>query len=92
MEREKTKLGSTVPNRVSQDFLPILFPFPVKADCLQVSSKLVTPYPRLQGCFILNNRTGDSTGEPSLLWVSFVDPCLVFALIQCVALCLGSDL
>ena len=30
VEREKIKLGSTVVNRVSQDFLPILFPFLVK--------------------------------------------------------------
>ena len=81
MEREKIKLGSTVVNRVSQDFIPILFPFLVKVDCMQVSSNLVTPDPRLQGYFILNNRTGDSTGESSLLWVSPIDPCPVFALI-----------
>ena len=31
VEREKIKLGSTIANRVSQDFLPILFPFPVKS-------------------------------------------------------------
>ena len=29
--QEKIKLGSTVTNCVSQDFLPILFPFPVKS-------------------------------------------------------------
>ena len=29
-EQEKIKLGSTIVNRVSQDFLAILFPFPVK--------------------------------------------------------------
>ena len=35
LEREKIKLGSTIVNRVSQDFLPILFLFSGKADCLQ---------------------------------------------------------
>ena len=54
-ERENIKLGSTVDHWVSQDFLPIPFPFFGKADCLQVSSKLVTPDPRLQGYYILNN-------------------------------------
>ena len=34
-EREKIKLGSTIDNRVSQDFLPIPFLFYGKADCLQ---------------------------------------------------------
>ena len=58
----------------------------------KVSTKLVTPDPRLQGCLILNNKTGDSAGESSLLWVSPVDPCLVFALIQCMVLYLGFDL
>ena len=91
-EREKIKLGSTVGNRVSQDFLPIPFPFSGKADCLQVSSKLVTVDPRLQGCLILNNRTGESAGESSLLWVSSVDNCPDFALIQCMVLYLGFDL
>ena len=32
-------------------------------------SKLVTPDPRLQGCIVLYNRTDDSAGESSLLWV-----------------------
>ena len=73
-EWEKIKLGSTVGNRVSQYFLPIPFPFSGKADCLQVSIKLVTPYPRLQGCIVLYYRTGDSIGESSLLWVHPVGP------------------
>ena len=81
MEREKIKLGSIVVNRVSQDFLPILFPFLVKVDCMQVSSKLITLDPRLQGCFILNNRTGKSAGEPILLWVYLVGSWPLFALI-----------
>ena len=34
-EREKINLGSTIGNQVSQDFLPIPFPFSGKADCLQ---------------------------------------------------------
>ena len=55
-------------------------------------SKLVTPNPRLQGCLFLNNRTGDSSGEPRLVWVNSVDMCPVFALIQCVMSCLGSCL
>ena len=58
LEGEKIKLGSTIINQVSQDFLPLLFPFSVKVNCLQLSSKLVTPYPRLQGCNILNNSIG----------------------------------
>ena len=58
----------------------------------KVSSKLVTPDPRLQGCLILNNRTDDFDGESSLLWVSPVDTCPVFALIQCMGLYLGFDL
>ena len=53
---------------------------------------MVTPDPRLQGCLILNNKTGDSTRESSLLWVSPVDTCPVFSLIQCVVLYLGLDL
>ena len=84
MEREKIKLGSTVINRVSQYFIPILFPFPIKYDCVQVSSNLVSLDPRLQGCFILNSRTVDSTGESSLMWVRPVGSLLVFALIMCV--------
>ena len=48
-EGEKIKIGSTIVNRVSQDFLPIPFPLSSKADCLQVSIKLVTLDPRLQG-------------------------------------------
>ena len=35
-EREKIELGSTVGNRVSQDFLPIPFLFSGKVDFLQV--------------------------------------------------------
>ena len=91
-EREKIKLGSTIGNQVIQEFLPIPFPFSGKVDCLQVSSKLVTPDPRLQGCFILSNRTGDSVGDSSLLWVSPVDTCPVFALILCVVVYLSFDL
>ena len=91
-EQENIKLGSTVGNWVSQDFLPIPFPFSGKADCLQVSGKLVTPYPRLQGCYILNNRTGDSIGESILLWVSPVDTFPLFALILCVVVYLDFDL
>ena len=64
-EREKIKLGSTFDNRVSQDFIPIPFPFSGKADFLQVSSKLVTPYPRLQGCYILNNNAGEYISQGS---------------------------
>ena len=91
-ERENIKLGSTIGNQVSQDFLPIPFSFSSKADCLQVSSKLVTPDPRLQGCFILNNRTGDFARESSLLWFSLVDNFLVFDLILCVLAYLAIDL
>ena len=40
----------------------------------------------------MTNRTGNSAGEPRLLWVIFVDRCLAFALILCVLSCLGSCL
>ena len=91
-EQENINLGSTVGNQVIQYFLPIPFPFFGKVDCLQFSSKLVTPDPRLQGCFILNNRTGDFAGKSSQLWVSPVDTCPVFDLIECMVLYLGFDL
>ena len=91
-EWEKIKLGSTVGNWKSQYFLPIPFPFSGNDDCLQVSSKLVTPDTSLQGCFILNNRTRNSTEESSLLWVSHVDTCPVFSLILCVVVYLAFDL
>ena len=81
-ERENIKLGSTIGNWVSQYFL-LVFPFYslVKLIVCKVSSKLVTPDPRLQGCLILNNRTGDSIGNSILLWVSPIGTLLVFALI-----------
>ena len=53
---------------------------------------LVTIEPRLQGCLFLYNRSGNSVGEPRLLWVIYVDCFLVFALILCVVSCLGSCL
>ena len=40
VERDKIKLGSTIVNQVSQDFLSSLFSFSIKNYCLQVSSKL----------------------------------------------------
>ena len=54
--------------------------FAVKVDFLQVSSKLVTPDPRLQGCMILNNRTGDSVGDPNLLCIYPIGSLPVFFL------------
>ena len=61
-------------------YLPILIPVSIKLIVYKSNSKLVTPYPRLQGWNVMYNRTDDSAGKSSLLWVYPVGSLPVFAL------------
>ena len=66
LKREKTKLGSTVINRVSQTLFLFSFHFLYKLIFFNSISKLVTPDLRLQGCIVLYNRVREKESDQGL--------------------------